>query len=76
MSTGIGAESLLSAGTLVVVKGGVSGGEGKSEGASISPVHATVVWFQSQSSEERWARESNSADWPRRDFNSCAKKLH
>lgn len=53
VSTGMGAESLFNPGRCAVVKGGVSGGDGKSEGASISPVHATVVWFQEEASDER-----------------------
>lgn len=61
-STGTGAESLFRLGRFVVVMGGVSGGEGISDGASISPVHATQVWFQEESFDERCAKASNRAD--------------
>lgn len=56
-----------------VVLGGVCGGD-SSEGCSISPVHATTVWFQGASSEERYEKPSKRADWPRRGDSSCGKR--
>jgi hypothetical protein len=71
-SIGIGAEDLLRGGNfdkLVVegvVEGGVTGGESSSEMGLISPVHPTKVWFHGVSSEDRYEKESKSAEVPRR----------
>ncbi len=74
-STGTGAERLFRGLSPTVVFGGVSGGVWSAAGCSISPVHATTVWFQGVSSEERYENESKRADWPRRDFRSWSR-LH
>jgi len=66
----MGAEFLLSGGIreAVVVAGGVSGGVRSSIGV-ISPVQPTNVWFQGVLSEERYVKESKSAEVPRLEFN-------
>lgn len=67
-STGIGAEALLRGVIfdIVVVAGGVSGGNNSSEAALISPVHPTKVWFQGILFEDKYEKESNNAEVPRR----------
>lgn len=69
---GIGADALLS-GTLLVESGWgtLRGSEAPPTLSLISPVHPTSVCFQGVLEEERYEKESNNADVPRRELRSC-----
>lgn len=48
--------------------------DGGSWAKSISPVQATSVWSHGVASDERCAKESKRADWPRRGLRCCARR--
>ena len=69
----MGAEDLLRGGsldTVVDIAGGVTGGVGSSRVFLISPVQPTNVWFHGMLSEDKKAKESKSAEVPRRGLSS------
>jgi hypothetical protein len=76
-SIGIGAEDLLRGGNFdklvaegVPEAGGVMGGDSSSGTWFISPVQPTKVWFHGVLSEDRYEKESKSAEVPRRGLSS------